>query len=129
MSNLFEYWLEKQAEDFEMMEKEAGGLNKIKSMISKYRPAKKKSMLSRIENIGEKIHNNSGKIGALAGGAKGFKDGAIPREFGDIFSTPMGDEYIRLGWAKCTETGECGERVVGAQKLQVGNITKSTGIK
>jgi len=60
---------------------------------------------------------------------EGFKDGAIPREFGDIYSTPMGDEYIRLGWAKCVETGECGERIAGTQKLQVADIAKSIGIK
>lgn len=28
-------------------------------------------------------------------------------------------EYIRLGWAKCVQTGEQGERVPGAQKLNV----------
>jgi len=54
----------------------------------------------------------------------GFLDGAIKREFGDVFSSLLGDEYIRLGWCKCTETGESGERIAGAQELQVSNITK-----
>jgi hypothetical protein len=36
-------------------------------------------------------------------------------------------EYIRVGWAKCVETGEVGERKPGAQKLQVHNVTQPTG--
>jgi len=52
----------------------------------------------------------------------GFLDGAVKREFGDVFSSLMGGEYIRLGWAKDFETGETGERKIGVQNLQVDNF-------
>ena len=45
----------------------------------------------------------------------GFMDGSIKREQGDIFSSVMGDEFVRVGWAKCVETGEVGERVEGTK--------------
>ena len=43
---------------------------------------------------------------------------------GDIKSFPKAeaDEYIRLGWAKCVETGETGERKPGAQRINVQNV-------
>ena len=52
----------------------------------------------------------------------GFMDGRVKRECGDIFSTEMGAEYVRLGWCKNVETGEAGTRIAGVQKLNVDNI-------
>ena len=52
----------------------------------------------------------------------GFMDGRVKRENGDIFSTEMGAEYVRLGWCKNVETGETGTRIAGVQKLNVDNI-------
>jgi hypothetical protein len=53
----------------------------------------------------------------------GFMDGRVKRENGDIFSSEMGAEYVRLGWCKNTTTGEAGVRVEGVQNLNVDNIT------
>jgi hypothetical protein len=53
----------------------------------------------------------------------GFMDGRVKRENGDIFSTEMGAEYVRLGWCKNVNTGETGTRVEGVQKLKVDNIS------
>lgn len=46
---------------------------------------------------------------------------------GDVKSFPKAeaDEYIRLGWAKCVETGETGERKPGATKLQLDSVSLS----
>ena len=46
---------------------------------------------------------------------------------GDVKSFPKAeaDEYIRLGWAKDVETGEQGERVPGATKLNLDSVTVS----
>jgi hypothetical protein len=52
----------------------------------------------------------------------GFMDGRVKRENGDIFSSEMGAEYVRLGWCKNTVTGETGTRVEGVQKLNVDNV-------
>jgi len=43
---------------------------------------------------------------------------------GDIKSFPKteADEYIRMGWAKCVETGETGERKPGAQRINVQGV-------
>lgn len=54
----------------------------------------------------------------------GFKEGYLTREFGDIFTSQMGDEYVRLGWCKCVETGEIGERIEGTQKLKASSVVK-----
>lgn len=53
----------------------------------------------------------------------GFMDGAIKRENGDVFTSENGAEYVRLGWCKNFETGEVGERIEGAQKIEVQNLT------
>ena len=53
----------------------------------------------------------------------GFMDGRVKRECGDIFSTEMGGEYVRLGWCKNVATGETGTRIAGVQKLNVDSIT------
>jgi hypothetical protein len=53
----------------------------------------------------------------------GFMDGRVKRENGDIFSSEMGAEYVRLGWCTNVKTGETGVRVEGVQKLNVDNIT------
>ena len=49
------------------------------------------------------------------------KIGTDSYESGDrrSFQDNEAAEYIRLGWAKDPETGEQGERVPGAQKLNV----------
>ena len=53
----------------------------------------------------------------------GFMDGRVKREAGDIFSSEMGAEYVRLGWCKDVKTGKSGTRVEGVQNLNVDNIT------
>lgn len=52
----------------------------------------------------------------------GFMDGALKREFGDVFTSNNGAEFVRLGWCKDFETGEAGERVAGAQSMQVNDV-------
>lgn len=44
---------------------------------------------------------------------------------GDVKSFPKAeaDEYIRVGWAKCVETGEVGERKPGAQPIGVDSVS------
>lgn len=51
----------------------------------------------------------------------GVKIGRLQFEKGDTFSFPKAeaDQYIAAGWAKCTETGEIGERVAGHKKMKV----------
>jgi len=46
---------------------------------------------------------------------------------GDVKSFPKAeaDEYIKLGWAKCCETGEQGERVPGAVKLNIQGVSQT----
>jgi len=40
------------------------------------------------------------------------------------------DQYIGLGWAKCVETGETGERKPGANgPLSVDKVTQEVGAK
>ena len=52
----------------------------------------------------------------------GFKEGTIVREFGDIFTSENGAEYVRVGWCKNVATGESGERSPGSQSIEVQNI-------
>ncbi len=52
----------------------------------------------------------------------GFKDGALQREEGDVFSSVNGAEYVRLGWCKDFETGKSGKRVAGIQKIEVHDV-------
>lgn len=46
---------------------------------------------------------------------------------GDIksFEKAEADEYVRLGWAKCVETGETGERTPGAQRINVQGVSQT----
>jgi hypothetical protein len=46
---------------------------------------------------------------------------------GDIKSFPKAeaDEYIRVGWAKCVETGEQGDRKPGSQRIDVQNVSQT----
>lgn len=46
-------------------------------------------------------------------------DGAVEYFAGDIksFEKSKADRWIGLGWAKCVETGEVGERKAGANGL------------
>ena len=53
---------------------------------------------------------------------QGFKEGHIHREFGDVFTTENGAEYVRLGWCKNVETGEVGELIAGVQSITVHNV-------
>lgn len=55
--------------------------------------------------------------------------GAVTYYAGDVKSFPKqeADEYIRLGWAKCCETGETGERKPGAQAINVQSVTQTVG--
>lgn len=54
------------------------------------------------------------------------KIGFVSYEPGDrkSFDDDEAAEYIRLGWAKCVETGEDNDPVPGAQKLRVHPITQ-----
>lgn len=52
----------------------------------------------------------------------GFMDGALKREEGDVFTSLNGAEFVRLGWCKDFNTGESGERVVGAQVIEVNDV-------
>ena len=52
----------------------------------------------------------------------GFMDGALKRDLGDVFSSLNGAEFVRLGWCKDFATGESGERVAGAQKMEVSDV-------
>lgn len=57
--------------------------------------------------------------------SKECKIGFITYYEGDVKTFPKAeaDEYIRVGFAKCCETGEQGERKPGAQAISVDNIT------
>jgi hypothetical protein len=50
---------------------------------------------------------------------KGFKVGTVRYYKGETCSFPVeeADKYISLGWAKCATTGQTGDRVPGAVKL------------
>lgn len=51
----------------------------------------------------------------------GVKIGKLEFFTGDrfTFQKAEADQYISAGWAKCTETGEIGERVAGHVKMEV----------
>ncbi len=51
-----------------------------------------------------------------------FRDNGIPRYYGDIFTCERGQYYMDLGWAKCTETDEIGERKTGVSKIKPDNV-------
>ena len=48
---------------------------------------------------------------------------------GDVHTFPEeeANEYIGLGWCRCTVTGEIGERKEGAQKLKVQSTRQELG--
>jgi hypothetical protein len=52
------------------------------------------------------------------------KLGTTCYEDGDVASFPKAeaDQYIALGWCKCMETGEQGERKPGAAPLDIDSI-------
>jgi hypothetical protein len=56
-----------------------------------------------------------------------FLDGSIKRYDGDIFTSELGQYYIDLGWAKCVETGICGNRVVGVSKIKPKSVITTLG--
>lgn len=45
---------------------------------------------------------------------------------GDVKSFPKdeADEYVRVGWAKCVDTGESNERKPGSQRIVVKDVTQ-----
>jgi len=47
---------------------------------------------------------------------------------GDVKSFPKAeaDRYIELGWAKCVETGEQGERKPGSERLAIDDVKTIT---
>ena len=47
---------------------------------------------------------------------------------GDTKSFPKADadEYVRLGWAKCVETGEQNERTPGSRRINVQSVEQTT---
>ena len=55
--------------------------------------------------------------------------GTVRYYAGDIKSFPKeeADEYIRLGWAKCVDTGEQGERTPGSAPINIDNVTQTIG--
>lgn len=52
------------------------------------------------------------------------KIGVMPFDTGDVksFPTAEADEYVKVGWAKCCETGEQNDLVPGVQKLEVQSV-------
>jgi hypothetical protein len=44
-----------------------------------------------------------------------------------ILPAALAGEFIRLGWAKCCETGETGERKPGAQAIEVHDTVQLIG--
>ena len=40
------------------------------------------------------------------------------------FDKALAGQYISMGWAKCAETGETGDRVPGAQPIQVQPVVQ-----
>jgi len=52
----------------------------------------------------------------------GFSHKGDKFEQGDIRSHADGQYFINLGWAKCAETGESGERIEGASKIKPDNV-------
>lgn len=52
----------------------------------------------------------------------GFQHEGDKFEFGDIRSHKDGQYFCDLGWAKCAETGEHGERIEGPSKVQPNSI-------
>jgi len=62
----------------------------------------------------------------------GYLDGRTKRNLGDIYWEDLGSaqKFIDLGWAKCVDSGECGERVEGPNKLKVHNaVQKVVSVK
>ena len=51
-----------------------------------------------------------------------FRDDGVARYNGDVFTSERGQYYIDLGWAKCTKTGDCGERKTGVSKIKPANV-------
>ena len=58
---------------------------------------------------------------------EGFMDGALKRDFGDIFSSINGLEFVRLGWCKNVDTGEVGNRVQGTQTISITDVITKVG--
>jgi hypothetical protein len=54
-------------------------------------------------------------------------DGASEYLAGDIKTLPKAkaDQWIALGWAKCVETGEQGERKPGAAPIKPDNVSST----
>lgn len=61
----------------------------------------------------------------------GFLDKGIKRNEGDVYSEDpdQAQYYIDLGWAKCVETGEQGERVEGPNKIYPKSTIQVTKAK
>ncbi len=55
---------------------------------------------------------------------KVLKVGRMEFHEGDTYSfdDEVAQQFIDLGWVKCCETGEQGERKPGSHKLEVGSI-------
>ena len=58
--------------------------------------------------------------GGFLHGSDRFNEGEIR-----IVEEPWASEFIRLGWAKCADTGETGERKPGHQALQVHDTVQT----
>lgn len=52
----------------------------------------------------------------------GFSHDGDRFELGDIRSHKDGQYFCDLGWAKCAETGEHGERIEGQSKIKTDNV-------
>ena len=46
---------------------------------------------------------------------------------GDILTHKDGEYFQSLGWAKCAETGESGERIEGVSKIKPQNVNQELG--
>ena len=58
------------------------------------------------------------------------KIGVMSFDEGDTksFPTAEAEEYMKLGWAKCCETGEQGERKPGVHNLEVHSVVPSVNV-
>ncbi len=59
-----------------------------------------------------------------------FLDGKEKHYLGDIYTedAEKAQAFINAGWAKCVETGECGERVEGTSKIQPANVVQKVTV-
>lgn len=55
------------------------------------------------------------------------KHEGVEHHEGDIITHKDGQYFQSLGWAKCAETGESGERIEGVSKIKPQNVSQELG--